>query len=107
MEPRSPIIWLTKAWINRWPIGCLLSPQARLLSIPGNQFPQWKNNLLLGSLAAQELLRLVLDGDRGVHQEILFKGIGRVRDIVIGPDSALYVVLNQPDRIERIVPVAQ
>ena len=37
-----------------------------------------------------------------VHQEVLFKGIGRVRDIVNGPDGDLYVVLNQPDRIERI-----
>lgn len=70
----------------------------------GSQFPQWKDNLFLGSLAAQELLRLVIDGDQVMHQEILFKGIGRVRDIVNGPDGYLYVVLNQPDRIERIVP---
>ncbi len=70
----------------------------------GNRFPQWKNNLFLGSLAAQELLRLVIDADKVVHQEVLFKGIGRVRDLVNGPDGDLYVVLNQPDRIERIVP---
>ncbi len=70
----------------------------------GSLFPEWKNNLFLGSLAAQELLRLVIDGEKVVHQEILFKGIGRVRDIVNGPDGELYIVLNQPDRIERIVP---
>jgi glucose/arabinose dehydrogenase len=70
----------------------------------GNRFPQWKNNLFLGSLAAQELLRLVIARDKVVHQEILFKGIGRVRNIVNGPDGDLYVVFNQPDRIERIVP---
>ncbi len=70
----------------------------------GNRFPEWKNNLFLGSLATQELLRLVVDGDKVTHQEILFKGIGRVRDILNGPDGSLYVVLNQPDRIERIVP---
>jgi len=72
----------------------------------GSLFPEWKNNLFLGSLAAQELLRLVIDRNKVVHQEILFKGIGRVRDIVNGPDGELYVVLNQPDRIERIVPSA-
>ncbi len=70
----------------------------------GNRFPQWKNNLFLGSLAAQELLRIVVEGEKVTHQEILFKGIGRVRDVVNGPDGYLYVILNQPDRIERIIP---
>ncbi len=70
----------------------------------GNCFPQWKNNLFLGSLAAQELRRLVIEGDSVTHQEILFKGIGRVRDVVNGPDGYLYIVLNQPDRIERLMP---
>jgi glucose/arabinose dehydrogenase len=70
----------------------------------GDRFPQWKNNLFVGSLAAQELRRLVIDGHSVTHQEILFKGIGRVRDVVNGPDGYLYIVLNQPDRIERLVP---
>ena len=70
----------------------------------GDRFPQWKDNLFVGSLAAQELRRLVVDGHAVTHQEILFKGIGRVRDVVVGPDGYLYIVLNQPDRIERLVP---
>jgi glucose/arabinose dehydrogenase len=37
-------------------------------------------------------------------QEILFKGIGRVRDIENSPDGYLYIVLNQPDRILRLAP---
>jgi glucose/arabinose dehydrogenase len=72
----------------------------------GNRFPEWKNNLFLGSLAAQELRRLVINGHAVTHQEILFKGIGRVRDVVNAPDGYLYAVLNQPDRIERLVPAA-
>jgi aldose sugar dehydrogenase len=70
----------------------------------GDRFPHWRNNLFPGSLAAQELRRLVLDGHSVTHQEILFKGIGRVRHVVNGPDGYLYLVLNQPDRIERLVP---
>ncbi len=70
----------------------------------GNKFPQWKDNLFLGSLAAQELLRLTVDGEKVTHQEVMFKGIGRVRDLVNGPDGDLYIVLNAPDRIERIMP---
>lgn len=73
----------------------------------GNRFPRWKNNLFLGSLAAQELRRIELNGDTVVHQEILFKGIGRVRDVVNGPDGYLYLVLNQPDRIERMAPASE
>jgi len=72
----------------------------------GNRFPRWKNNLFVGSLAAQELRRLVIDRHSVTHQEILFKGIGRVRDVVNAPDGYLYIVLNQPNRIERLVPVA-
>jgi aldose sugar dehydrogenase len=73
----------------------------------GKRFPEWKNNLFLGALAAQELRRLVIDGHSVTHQEILFKGIGRVRDVVNAPDGYLYIVLNQPGRIERLVPSGQ
>jgi glucose/arabinose dehydrogenase len=30
--------------------------------------------------------------------------MGRVRDVVIGPEGYIYVALNQPDKIVRIVP---
>ena len=73
----------------------------------GNRFPQWKNNLFVGSLAAQELRRLVIEGHAVTHQEILFKGIGRVRDVVNAPDGYLYIVLNQPNRIERLAPAGR
>lgn len=70
----------------------------------GSRFPAWKNNLFLGALAAQELRRITIEGRHVSSQEILFKGIGRVRDIENSPDGYLYIVLNQPDRILRLVP---
>ncbi len=70
----------------------------------GTRFPQWRNNLFVGALAAQELRRLVIEGHVVTHQEVLFKGIGRVRDVVNGADGYLYVVLNQPGRILRLAP---
>ena len=73
----------------------------------GSRFPQWKDNLFVGSLAAQELRRLVINDHTVTHQEILFKGIGRVRDVVNGPDGYLYIILNQPDRIVRLIPSGQ
>jgi glucose/arabinose dehydrogenase len=37
-------------------------------------------------------------------QEALFKGIGRVRDVVSGPDGLVYVAFNSPDRVARLLP---
>lgn len=68
----------------------------------GDLFPKWKNQLFLASLAAEELRRLELKDGQVVHQEILFKGLGRIRSVVTGPDGALYVLL--PKRIARIAP---
>ena len=69
----------------------------------GTKFPAWKDSLFLGSLAAQELRRLELNGTQ-VKQEVLFKNVGRLRDVVVGPDGAIYIAFNQPDRIARLVP---
>lgn len=69
----------------------------------GGVFPKWKNNLMVGGLASQELHRLVIEGDKVVKDEILMKNQGRVRDVANGPDGYLYVVLNQgADKIGSI-----
>jgi glucose/arabinose dehydrogenase len=70
----------------------------------GDRFPGWKGNLFAGALAQQELRRLVLEGDRVKSQEVLFRGIGRVRAVQAGPDGLLYVCLEQPGRVVRLVP---
>jgi len=72
----------------------------------GDKFPHWKGNILLGSLAFQELRRLELTADKVTHQEVLFKDVGRLRDMIVGPDGYVYVAFNQPDRIARLVPAA-
>ena len=68
----------------------------------GNLFPKWKNHLFIGSLAAQELHRLEIKDGKLVAEEILFKNLGRIRDVIGGPDGALYVLL--PTRIARMTP---
>jgi glucose/arabinose dehydrogenase len=71
----------------------------------GDQFPEWKYDLFAGGLASQELHRLQIEGEQIVSDEIILKDVGRVRDVASGPDGYLYVVLNGPDRIVRLVPV--
>jgi glucose/arabinose dehydrogenase len=70
----------------------------------GDRFPAWKGNLFVGALAQQELRRVVLDGDTVKEQEVLFRGIGRVRSVHAGPDGLVYVCLEGPGRIVRLVP---
>lgn len=72
----------------------------------GDLFPAWKGSLFVGGLADQRLTRLSLDGDRVVGEERLLAELGeRIRDVVQGPDGALYVATdNSEGRILRIVP---
>ena len=71
----------------------------------GDRFPRWKNNLFIAHLVGRQLRRIETDGDKVVHQEIVFREMGRVRDVVQGPDGLIYVALNNPGRIARLVPV--
>ena len=68
----------------------------------GDLFPQWKGNLFLASLAAQELRRITIKEGKVVGQETLFKDLGRIRQVITGPDGAVYVLL--PERIARLKP---
>ena len=72
--------------------------------VVGQRFQKWANNLLVGALAFEEIRRLVVSGDKVTSEELIMKGVGRVRDLKMGPDDALYVVLNNPDMILRIIP---
>lgn len=72
----------------------------------GDQFPEWRGDLLIGSLKAQTLYRVSLDGDEVVHKEVLVSDLARIRDIEIGADGYVYLLLenNAGGRIVRMVP---
>ena len=70
----------------------------------GDRFPRWKSHLFVTGLASQELRRVVIEGEKVTHQEIVFKGIGRCRHVLTGPDGYLYVILNTPDSVVRLEP---
>lgn len=73
-----------------------------------DRFPRWKNQLLVGSLASQEVRRVELIDGRVADQEVLLTGLGRVRDIKTGPDGLIYLALERfSDKggIVRIAPV--
>ena len=70
----------------------------------GDVFPEWKHDLFAGGLASQELHRLQIEKGVVVESSIVLQGAGRVRDVASGPDGYLYLVLNGPNRIVRLVP---
>jgi glucose/arabinose dehydrogenase len=72
----------------------------------GKLIPEWKDNLLIGALAGESLVRLVLANDRVVGEERLFHDRGeRIREVVEGPDGALYLLTDSPNgKLLRVAP---
>jgi aldose sugar dehydrogenase len=61
----------------------------------GTHFPQWRGNIFVGALAGQHLRRVAFEGTRPVHQEQLLRGLGhRIRDVRMGPDGFLYLLVD-------------
>jgi glucose/arabinose dehydrogenase len=72
----------------------------------GAAFPEWRGNLLVGTLKATELYRMVVDGARVTHRETLLAGLGRIRDVESDADGRVYLLLEHASggRIVRLVP---
>ncbi len=70
----------------------------------GDAFPGWKNDLFVGALAKKEIRRLRIENRKVTEQEVILKDLGRVRDVAAGPDGFLYVLLNDPHSVLRLVP---
>lgn len=82
----------------------------------GNRYPNWKNNLFVSALGGQQLRRLEVSGNQVTHQEEVVSKLGRVHDVIIGPDGYLYITLQMPGQflsqstpgmIARLIPVNQ
>ncbi|MDX1318143.1 MAG: PQQ-dependent sugar dehydrogenase, partial [Xanthomarina gelatinilytica] len=59
--------------------------------ISSSVYPEWKGNLLVGSLKFQYVSRCVLDGKKVIKEEKILEGLGRVRSLEQGPDGYIYV----------------
>jgi glucose/arabinose dehydrogenase len=72
----------------------------------GEAFPQWRHDLVVGTLKATELYRMVVAGDEVVHREILLSDFGRIRDIETAPDGAILLLVEHDagSRIVRMIP---
>ncbi len=59
--------------------------------IDSDIYQNWKNSILVGSLKFLYLERLEFNKNGVTKREQLFPGIGRVRDVNIGPDGYAYI----------------
>ena len=73
--------------------------------VTGDRFKKWENNILVGSLRFDYIERVVLNGHKVARTEKLVEGIGRVRNVVMSPDGLVYIGLEEPGMIVRLVPV--
>ncbi|MBM5812206.1 MAG: glucose sorbosone dehydrogenase [Gammaproteobacteria bacterium] len=63
----------------------------------GRRFRAWQDNLLVGSLKARELYRVVLENGVPAHRETLLRDIGRIRDVRQGPGGDLFLLVEHPE----------
>jgi glucose/arabinose dehydrogenase len=75
----------------------------------GDLFPAWKGSLFVGGLATTNLVRLDIKDDKVVGEERLLTDLEprreRIRDVVQGPEGAVYVLTDNPQgRILKLVP---
>lgn len=74
---------------------------------PGN-LAFWRGALYVAGLRGEALLRLVLEGGKGhwrvVRVETALSGYGRLREVQLGPDGALWVTTSNRDGRGRVRP---
>ncbi|MCF6133157.1 PQQ-dependent sugar dehydrogenase [Flavobacterium wongokense] len=61
----------------------------------GNAIPEWENNLFIGGLSSQHIVRLVIQDNKVIGEERLLESEGeRFRDVAQGKDGALYAITD-------------
>lgn len=80
-----------------------------MLFYTGALFPAWKGNVLVGGLGSTSLVRLVIEGDRVAGEERLLRDMKpspeRIRDVVQGPEGAIYLLTDSPQgRVLKLIP---
>ena len=76
-----------------------ISPSS-LIFYTGDKFPRWKNNLFVGALTTQQLVRIAFNQpSQAEHREGLLVPLHeRIRDVQQGPDGYIYVATERSTR---------
>jgi glucose/arabinose dehydrogenase len=72
--------------------------------VSSTKYGNWKGSYLSGGLALQHLARVKFDEKNKAETETLLKNIGRIRDVKQSPDGFIYISVENPGRIIKLVP---
>ena len=69
-------------------------------------FPAWQRDIIVGSLKAADLYRIVIEDNKFVHKERLLKDLARIRDVEVGPSGEILLLLEHASggRIVKLTP---
>lgn len=70
---------------------------AGMVFYEGAMFPEWQGDILVGGLQAQALVRLTQEGDKVTGEARYLQGVGRVRDVDVGQDGAVWLLIDAKD----------
>jgi glucose/arabinose dehydrogenase len=74
-----------------------------LVMLTSDIYDEWKGNLFIGSLRFRYLERVELIGNYVYKRKKLLDRVGRVREVVQGPDGYLYVGIENKG-VFKIIP---
>ncbi|MCU0949988.1 MAG: PQQ-dependent sugar dehydrogenase [Burkholderiaceae bacterium] len=74
----------------------------------GAPFAKWQGDALIGALRGQGVIRVRLNDNKFVEEEVLLRNhVGRVRDVRVGPDGFIYLVIDHPNgSVLRVAPAS-
>jgi len=75
----------------------------------GKAFPAWKDNIFVGAMSGQQLVRLKMAGEKVVGEEkLLMDRCQRIKVVKQGPDGNLYILTDEmaptQNEVLRLVP---
>jgi glucose/arabinose dehydrogenase len=78
----------------------------------GDAFPEWKGDMFVGGMSGERLVRLRLEGQEVVREEVILQDMGRIREVQQSPDGSIYLAIDggarsqdgPPTRILRLEP---
>lgn len=73
--------------------------------VTGKRYKNWTGDILVGSLRFKYLDRCIMKDNKILGEEKLLKNIGRVRDVRMRPDGYIYISVESPGAIYRLIPV--
>lgn len=73
--------------------------------VDGSRYKAWNGDLMVGSLRFKYLNHCKIKDGKISGEELLLKNIGRLRDVRMAPDGYLYVAVESPGYIFKLIPL--